>query len=168
MTTVPRWLSLAWPLVFLALASCTSGSQESDYQVDDQPYYDHLNDELGADLDASRFEDAYQSYYEDTYGKYETYDAQGLGEDYSDPSYSAPSHGNGNIFDTSGSCPIGCTTHVSGCDVKGNVSFETGERIYHVPGQEYYTATKIDPDYGERWFCTEADAIANGWRKSRR
>jgi hypothetical protein len=25
-----------------------------------------------------------------------------------------------------------------GCDIKGHISFNTGEKIYHVPGQEYY------------------------------
>jgi len=56
----------------------------------------------------------------------------------------------------------------NGCDIKGNVSIETGERIYHVPGQKFYDATRIRADYGERWFCTEAEARRAGWRKSRR
>jgi hypothetical protein len=56
----------------------------------------------------------------------------------------------------------------SSCDIKGNVSIATGERIYHVPGQEYYADTKISPQYGERWFCSEAEARAAGWRKARR
>jgi len=64
------------------------------------------------------------------------------------------------------SCSDGCTHYVDGCDIKGNISFDTGEKIYHVPGQEFYTNTTIDPTYGERWFCTEAEAISNGWRKS--
>jgi len=54
------------------------------------------------------------------------------------------------------------------CNIKGNVSINTGERIYHVPGQEFYTPTRILPRYGERWFCTEAEARAAGWRKARR
>ncbi|AKI01239.1 hypothetical protein IMCC20628_02541 [Hoeflea sp. IMCC20628] len=54
------------------------------------------------------------------------------------------------------------------CNIKGNVSIDTGERIYHVPGQKFYIPTKILPRYGERWFCTEAEARAAGWRKSRR
>jgi hypothetical protein len=53
------------------------------------------------------------------------------------------------------------------CVIKGNVSYNTGERIYHVPGQEYYQATIITESKGERWFCTEAQARAAGWRKSR-
>ena len=54
----------------------------------------------------------------------------------------------------------------STCNIKGNISFDTGEKIYHLPGQEYYDATDIDEAYGERWFCTEAEALAAGWRKS--
>lgn len=53
------------------------------------------------------------------------------------------------------------------CDIKGNVSIDTGERIYHVPGQEYYDETRIRTEYGERWFCTEADARKAGWRRSK-
>lgn len=53
------------------------------------------------------------------------------------------------------------------CVIKGNVSFDSGERIYHVPGQEYYDATVINEDFGERWFCSEEEAVAAGWRKSR-
>lgn len=56
----------------------------------------------------------------------------------------------------------------SACVIKGNVSINTGERIYHVPGQKFYTPTKISRWYGERWFCSEAEARAAGWRKSRR
>ena len=53
------------------------------------------------------------------------------------------------------------------CNIKGNVSIDSGERIYHVPGQRYYVETNIDPRRGERWFCSEADARAAGWRRSR-
>jgi len=63
-------------------------------------------------------------------------------------------------------CPNGCTSRPPGCDIKGNISINTGEKIYHVPGQEYYDETIIRPEYGERWFCTEGEATANGWRKA--
>ncbi len=53
------------------------------------------------------------------------------------------------------------------CRIKGNIS-RSGERIYHAPGGQYYDRTKIDPSKGERWFCSEAEAIAAGWRKSKR
>ena len=55
-----------------------------------------------------------------------------------------------------------------GCNIKGNISVNTGEHIYHVLGQEHYWETKISPQYGERWFCTEEEARAAGWRKARR
>ncbi|WP_230978896.1 sunset domain-containing protein [Ollibium composti] len=55
-----------------------------------------------------------------------------------------------------------------GCDIKGNISIDTGEHIYHVPGQEHYDDTRIRREYGERWFCSEADARAAGWRKAKR
>jgi hypothetical protein len=54
-----------------------------------------------------------------------------------------------------------------GCDIKGNISMNTGERIFHVPGQEFYSETVINADKGERWFCSEDEARAAGWRKAR-
>ncbi|MCZ4088678.1 sunset domain-containing protein [Sinorhizobium psoraleae] len=54
------------------------------------------------------------------------------------------------------------------CNIKGNVSIDTGERIFHVPGQKYYAQTRIGPEYGERWFCSEEEAWAAGWRKAHR
>ena len=55
-----------------------------------------------------------------------------------------------------------------GCNIKGNISIETGNKVYHVPGAEDYDSTVIDSTHGERWFCTESEAIANGWRKAPR
>lgn len=52
------------------------------------------------------------------------------------------------------------------CRIKGNVGFATGERIYHVPGQADYDRTKVSPGYGERWFCSEAEARRSGWRRA--
>ena len=60
------------------------------------------------------------------------------------------------------------STPSGACNIKGNVSINSGERIYHVPGQMFYADTKISPEYGERWFCSEAEARAAGWRKARR
>ena len=62
----------------------------------------------------------------------------------------------------------GCSFHPPGCDIKGNISLTTGEKIYHMPGDEFYDSTVINLRKGERWFCTEDEAIANGWRKSRK
>lgn len=52
------------------------------------------------------------------------------------------------------------------CAIKGNIS-SSGEKIYHVPGQRYYERTKIDEGKGERWFCSEKEAIEAGWRKAK-
>ncbi|MFO1394057.1 MAG: thermonuclease family protein [Steroidobacteraceae bacterium] len=54
----------------------------------------------------------------------------------------------------------------SGCLIKGNVS-ERG-RIYHLPGSDAYDKVRIDPGKGERWFCTEDEARAAGWRPAAR
>lgn len=53
------------------------------------------------------------------------------------------------------------------CPIKGNISAK-GERIYHMPYSEHYAQTRIDTSKGERWFCTEAEALAAGWRAARR
>lgn len=53
------------------------------------------------------------------------------------------------------------------CLIKGNIS-RRGERIYHVPGGQYYGRTRIDPSKGERCFRTEVEAVAAGWRPSKR
>lgn len=54
------------------------------------------------------------------------------------------------------------------CNIKGNISINSGKKIYHVPGQKFYNSTKISPEYGERWFCSEAEARAAGWTKAKR
>ncbi len=51
------------------------------------------------------------------------------------------------------------------CTIKGNINAK-GERIYHVPGQQAYSVTRINPVNGERWFCSEAEASVSGWRKA--
>ncbi len=55
----------------------------------------------------------------------------------------------------------------SNCDIKGNIS-SNGDRIYHVPGGSYYDKTQINTSAGERYFCSEEEATAAGWRKSKR
>jgi hypothetical protein len=70
--------------------------------------------------------------------------------------------------DAGGGCPSGCLTPPPGCNIKGNINIRTGERIYHVPGQKHYDDVTIETETGERWFCTESEAEANGWRRSKR
>lgn len=52
------------------------------------------------------------------------------------------------------------------CNIKANISYDRGKRIYHVPGQHYYNGTVITYSKGERWFCSEEDGRAAGWRKA--
>jgi endonuclease YncB( thermonuclease family) len=49
-----------------------------------------------------------------------------------------------------------------GCAIKGNISRQG--RIYHMPWSPWYHVVKIDEARGEKWFCTEAEALAAGWR----
>lgn len=52
------------------------------------------------------------------------------------------------------------------CTIKGNIS-GSGEKIYHLPGCGSYDKTSIDEGRGERWFCSEDEAAAAGWRKAK-
>lgn len=51
------------------------------------------------------------------------------------------------------------------CPIKGNIS--ANGRIYHTPHSRWYEHTRIDTRRGERWFCTEAEALEAGWRPAR-
>lgn len=51
--------------------------------------------------------------------------------------------------------------------IKGNINSK-GDKIYHVPGAAKYDATKIDESKGERWFASEDEAKAAGWRAPRK
>ena len=55
-----------------------------------------------------------------------------------------------------------------GCNIKGNISHNSGRRIYHMPGDRDYERTRISTSRGERYFCTEAEARAAGWRRAGR
>lgn len=49
-----------------------------------------------------------------------------------------------------------------GCAIKGNV---TGKgHIYHMPWSPWYARVRIETGRGERWFCSEEEAVAAGWR----
>lgn len=53
----------------------------------------------------------------------------------------------------------------NGCPIKGNIS-ENG-KIYHAPWSPWYAKTRINEAKGERWFCSEAEAVSAGWRAPR-
>lgn len=52
-----------------------------------------------------------------------------------------------------------------GCPIKGNVT--ANGRIYHLPWSPWYGRIRMDQAKGKRWFCSEAEAIAAGWRAAR-
>lgn len=52
------------------------------------------------------------------------------------------------------------------CTIKGNISYKGNEKIYHLPSCENYSDTVINTDYGERWFCSEQEAVSAWWRKA--
>jgi endonuclease YncB( thermonuclease family) len=59
----------------------------------------------------------------------------------------------------------------AGCTIKGNVS--ASGKVYHMPWNTWYEKVKMEPSRansetglvgGKRWFCSEQDAMAAGWR----
>lgn len=58
------------------------------------------------------------------------------------------------------------STIPANCKIKGNITAK-GDKIYHIPGDSFYAKTVVNMTQGERWFCSEAEAQAAGWRKSR-
>jgi phosphatidylserine/phosphatidylglycerophosphate/cardiolipin synthase-like enzyme len=81
--------------------------------------------------------------------------------------------------DSEGKKPIARTPLVAApppdpaCPIKGNVNAK-GERIYHKPGdQNYDRVIMANCDHGicthgKRWFCSDAEAEAAGWRHALR
>lgn len=60
-------------------------------------------------------------------------------------------------------CPEGCVEPPEHCVIKGNVG-GTGQRIYILPQDtDYYAYAFVEPEKGERWFCTEQEARNNGF-----
>jgi micrococcal nuclease len=51
------------------------------------------------------------------------------------------------------------------CVIKGNIN-KRYEKDYFLVGCPNYKRVKIDPRKGEKWFCTEKEAQADGWQKS--
>ena len=50
----------------------------------------------------------------------------------------------------------------AGCAIKGNVT--RNGRIYHMPWSPWYSRVVVEPARGERWFCSQREAEAAGWR----
>lgn len=60
-------------------------------------------------------------------------------------------------------CPQGCVDTRPDCLIKGNIG-GTGQKFYILPGDvDYYPYAFVEPEKGERWFCTSQEATANGY-----
>jgi hypothetical protein len=53
------------------------------------------------------------------------------------------------------------TYQISGCDIKAD-----NQKKYYLPGQPGYEQVNMTAIIGARWFCTEEDAVKNGWTKA--
>lgn len=61
---------------------------------------------------------------------------------------------------------LGAVEQSQSCRIKGNVSKRNNdEKIYHCPNWRDYDRTEVNHKEGDRWFCSETDAIAAGFRK---
>ncbi len=66
---------------------------------------------------------------------------------------------------TPSKCPNGCFDPLEGCLIKGVVT-AMGDRYYYLPDMEGYEDALLLVKYGGRWFCTEEEAVQNGFEKA--
>lgn len=66
-------------------------------------------------------------------------------------------------------CPRGCVSQPGpSCSIKGNVNTSRDTKIYHVEGESpSYGRVNMKEGEGDLWFCTRAEAEANGFRAPR-
>ncbi len=60
-----------------------------------------------------------------------------------------------------------CTAEQEGCVIKGNFHQGTKDRVYHLPECYNYRQININPNEGDRWFCSEEEAETAGFSKSK-
>jgi len=60
-----------------------------------------------------------------------------------------------------------CTSAREGCEIKGNFHKGTKDKVYHLPNCYNYKQVNINPNESDRWFCTEEEAEAAGFVKSK-
>jgi len=52
------------------------------------------------------------------------------------------------------------------CDIKGNINTQ-GDKVYHLKECLKYNTININPNKGEKWFCSAEEAEKDGWVKSK-
>lgn len=57
----------------------------------------------------------------------------------------------------------GANTPQQGCVIAGTI--DQGKKLYYGPLDTDYGKKTVDPTRGERWFCSDDDARAAGWRR---
>ena len=50
--------------------------------------------------------------------------------------------------------------------IKGYILSGSNDKVYYVPGAQAYKRAKIDESKGMKFFCSEAEAQAAGWKKA--
>lgn len=60
--------------------------------------------------------------------------------------------------------PNGPSDPVEVCDIKGAINGQ-GQRTYYVPTDKEYQDLTIDPERGERYFCSDDAAVLAGWKR---
>lgn len=58
-----------------------------------------------------------------------------------------------------------CPPEDAACNIKGNINGQ-GDKIYHLPQCLNYDNVTVNPDNGDKWFCSEEEALQAGWKKS--
>jgi endonuclease YncB( thermonuclease family) len=53
------------------------------------------------------------------------------------------------------------------CAIKGHVN-RSGTCIYHLPGGRWYARVSMEPDNGDRWFCSKEEAELASCRETKR
>jgi endonuclease YncB( thermonuclease family) len=53
------------------------------------------------------------------------------------------------------------------CSIKGNISHDDHKKYYHFPGCGRYDEVTVELFYGENWYCSEKEAQAAGFIKSK-
>ncbi|MFA6254601.1 MAG: hypothetical protein WC675_01035 [Patescibacteria group bacterium] len=72
-----------------------------------------------------------------------------------------------SAFFLAGCSPQSATlTNQNSCDIKGNIN-QQGEKTYHLKECDKYSQVSISLRKGEKWFCSEAEAQAAGYKKSK-
>lgn len=65
----------------------------------------------------------------------------------------------------SSACTQMTNTEKPSCNIKGN---RQTDKIYYVPGCGFYDNVDVQLYLGDQWFCSEKEAVAAGFRKSKK